>query len=361
MHTQTKAPAWKPDWPIVRERFIDWWNGKGFLVGCWSGVHLRHPHTAIAAPEQPRSLEQQWVDVPWRVEQSRRSAAWSGYPLDTLPVADPWFGPGSLALYLGSPPTWQSDTVWFNPCIADPDNHPPIRFDAENPWWKLQLLLIRGMLDAAAGDYFVGAPDMAENWDALGSLRESQSLLLDMIERPAWVRNRIDEINDAYFQIYDRVYEMLRHQDGMTGWFRTWAPGKVAKVQCDGCSMFSPAMFREFVVPALTRQCDWLDRSLYHLDGSQCLPHLDALLEIESLDAIEWTPDPKVPQGGSPHWYDLYRRILKAGKRVQVLNPAPEEIPPLFDAIGADGVYCLCFFGTEWQADAYARVVDRLR
>ena len=38
------------------------------------------------------------------------------------------------------------------------------------------------------------------------------------------------------------------------GAFRIWGPGKTAKVQCDASAMFSPAMFEQFVVPALTEE-----------------------------------------------------------------------------------------------------------
>ena len=56
------------------------------------------------------------------------------------------------------------------------------------------------------------------------------------------------------------------------------ARSRVAKVQCDFCCMISAAMFREFVVPGLTEQCDRLDHVMYHLDGTQALHQLDALL-----------------------------------------------------------------------------------
>ncbi|MEI8078639.1 MAG: cobalamin-binding protein, partial [bacterium] len=292
-------------------------------------------------------------------------ASRTDYPFETLPVADPWFGPGSLAAYLGSPMGLQPDTAWFHPCIGDPDACRPIRLDPENQTWKWQLALMDRMIAAAAGRYLVGSPDLVENWDVLGSLRDTQLLLLDMFERPEWVKQRIAEINEAWLQAYEVLYHRIRQQDGgsMFGWFRTWAPGKVAKVQCDGSSMFSPEMFREFVVPALSRQCEWLDYSLFHLDGSQCLCHLDALLEIDALTAIEWTPDPNVPTCGSPHWYDLYRRILKAGKRVQVLGAQPHEIEPLLDAVGQDGIYFLSFLGgtPEREVEAFAKVLARAR
>ena len=147
----------------------------------------------------------------------------------------------------------------------------------------------------------------------------------------------------------------------MFGWFQLWAPGKVAKVQCDGCAMFSPAMFREFVMPTLTDQCNRLDYSMYHLDGSQCLDKLDALLEIESLTAIEWTPDPKVPGGGDLYWTEMYRRILSAGKRLQILITSADQIEPMLDAIGADGVYFLTNAASQAESDKFEEAVARLR
>jgi hypothetical protein len=350
---------WKDNWADTQRRFLDWWNGKGFIVGSWGGVRRTTPHAPVPDPGPAASLEQQWTDLEWRVAASRYQAAHTDWPLETLPVVDPWFGPGSLAMILGSPPGFEKDTVWFHPagqCEA-------IRFDPHSRWWRLHLELTERLRAAAQGNYLVGAPDLAENWDVLGSLRDAQTLLMDMIERPDWVKARLAEINQAFFAVYERLYEPIRAQDGqsMFGWFRTWAPGKVAKVQCDGCAMFSPAMFREFVVPALTEQCAWLDYSLFHLDGSQCLDKLDALLEIEPLTAIEWTPDPKAPSGGDPHWYDMYRRILAAGKRVQVLGASAAQIEPLLDAVGGDGIYFLSFFSQAAQAEAFQRVVSMLR
>lgn len=53
---------------------------------------------------------------------------------------------------------------------------------------------------------------------------------------------------------------------------------------------------------------------MYHLDSVGAMHHLPALLEIEELNAIQWTPGVGEPQGGSPKWYDLYKKILAGGK-----------------------------------------------
>lgn len=112
-----------------------------------------------------------------------------------------------------------------------------------------------------------------------------------------------------------------------------------------------------FVVPALTAQCEWLDHSLYHLDGTQATKHLDSLLAIKSLDAIEWTPQAGIETGGNKRWYDLYRRVLAAGKSVQVVNVEPDEVPPLLDAIGRKGAYMLIQFKDEREAEQVGELV----
>jgi hypothetical protein len=78
---------------------------------------------------------------------------------------------------------------------------------------------------------------------------------------------------------------------------------------------------------------------------------LDALLSIDALDAIEWTPQDGLESGGHPRWYNLYRRILDAGKSLQVVGAAQEEILPLLDAIGDKGLYILTSFANEQEAE----------
>jgi hypothetical protein len=219
--------------------------------------------------------------------------------------------------------------------------------------------LIRYGRDRNRGRYYIAYPDLIENIDTLAQLRDPQMLLMDMIERPDWVQTRIREITDAFFACYDELHKLLGDPWGGTGWcaFGLWGPGKVAKVQCDFSCMISAEMFREFVVPDLARQCEWLDYSMHHLDGTQAMHHLDALLEIEALDAIEWTPQSGIPGGGSPEWYDLYRRIKAAGKSVQAIGVKSDEVEPLIDAVGPEGMLIMSGAETETAARELLRRV----
>jgi hypothetical protein len=355
---------WKTNWPDTQRRFVNWWDRKGLMIGMWGAPETAHAiHEPVAAPARPATLEERYLNAAYRAAENHYRLARSVFPLDVLPSATTDLGPGSLALFLGSQPGFAEDTVWYHPSIEaelEPEKLPPLRFDENNPWWKITADILRRCAEQARGKYLATCPDLIENMDALSSLRGGQTLCLDLIERPEWVEQKIWEINDVWFAAYQRIYDIIKLDDGSSayGAFYIWGPGKVAKVQCDASAMFSPKMFKQFVQPALTAQCEWLDRSLYHLDGTQAMVHLDALLEIAPLDAIEWTPQAGIETGGHKRWYDLYKRILSAGKSVQVVNVEPQEVVPLLDAIGNEGVYLLIQFKDEREADQVRQSVE---
>lgn len=355
---------WKSNWADTQRRFVDWWDHKGLVIGMWGAPETSQCiHEQVVAPAKPATLDERYTNAAFRAAENHFRLSRSVFPLDVLPSATTDLGPGSLALFLGSLPGFAEDTVWYHPCVEnelEPEKLPPLRFDETNPWWTCSEDILRRCATLARGKYLVTCPDLVENMDALSSLRGAQTLCMDMVERPDWVEQKIREINDVWFAAYQRIYDIIKQPDGSSafGAFYIWGPGKVAKVQCDSSAMFSPKMYRRFVMPALTAQCDWLDHSLYHLDGTQAILHLDALLEIAPLDAIEWTPQAGIETGGNKRWYDLYRRILSAGKSVQVVNVEPDEVVPLLDGIGNKGVYILIQFKDEREAEQVRKSVE---
>lgn len=339
---------WKPDWAEARQALTTWWAGKGLAVSVIAPKD--QPWEELPAPIKPADPKEWWLDPAYWVQRSHRNMSRTFYGGAAFPSFNTNIGgAGSLGLFLGAKGVPAETTLWFEPVAAI---EPPLRFDPENPWWKLHIALLEAATRQCQGRYIVGFPDLVENIDTLAQLRDSQMVLMDLLERPDWVKARLAEINTAFFECYDRLWSRLRDPWGGSAFcaFQLWGPGRVCKIQCDLSCMINAEMFREFVVPGLTEQCDRLDHVLYHLDGTQALHQLDALLEIESLDAIEWTPQAGMPGGGSPQWYDLYRRIKAAGKSVQVVSIKPGEIPPLLDAVGPEGLYILTYAKTETEA-----------
>ena len=358
---------WKSNWDEAKQHFIDWWNREGLVVGAWRGTKSSGPpHEKTVAPSKPESIRDRYTNWERRAIWNHHMLSRQMFPADVLPVSDCHISPGDLALILGSEPEFSKETVWHNPIFQkdqDPEKLPPLVFDETNYWWQIMEQTVRTAVDLSQGKYLVGGPELMENMDVLAILRESQNLMFDMIDRPEWVERKINEINQAWFEAYQRIYDMLKMDDGSSVWgaFRVWGPGKTAKLQCDVSAMISPDLYDRFVAPGITAQCEWLDYSMYHLDGTQAICHLESLLNIDSLDAIEWTPQAGIETGGNPRWYDMYRKILEAGKSIQVLDVAKDEIIPLLDAVGSKGVYIMTRFTNAAEAQEIETIVDKYR
>lgn len=353
-------PAWKPDWTQAREHHRAWWRGEGLVLAI--EAHRPQPREDVTKPEPPASLHDRWFSADYRSRLALARAAETAWVGDAVPVGRCITGPGELAAILGSPWSVSESTVWYEPCLNDDvvAADRPIPFDPNSPALATLLELARAALAVADGRYLVGITDLIEHFDILAAMRGSETLMMDLVERPDWAERRLAELNRHYFDVYDRFYHLLKDDDGAVCFeaFGTWGPGRTAKVQCDACGMISPAMFKRFVTPFLDEQCRWLDYSMYHLDGEECTIHLDALLEIDALDAIEWTPKHTSlgEGGGHPRWYDLYRRILDAGKSVQAIRIKPDELLPLLDAVGGKGMYVVVACD---DLDTAERLVDR--
>lgn len=360
--------GWKKNWEQAKENFSSWWNREGLVINQWSGVSTENPpHEIIKpVPHIDSHLEEYYANADHRVQKNHAFMASLAFPADIPATTNTYIGPGSLAMHLGSKPEFRKESVWYHPTMAEIDNPeklPPLKFDENEKWWKIQEETLRKSVKMGKGKYVVGCPDLIENIDCLASLRGQSNLFMDMVTRPDWVKEKISEINQAYFEVYDRIYEIIKLEDGGSVYeaYNIYGPGKTAKVQCDNATMFSPKMFDEMCAPALTEQCEWLDYSLYHLDGKEEFVHLDTLLSIDALDGIEWTPNANLPLGGDPIWFDLYRRILNAGKCVQVYMVWPHEIIPVLDAIGGKGVQILALFANEKQVEETLKKVEQFR
>lgn len=332
---------WNPTWPDTAARLTRWWRGEAMALYLFSEDDAVGPSPA---PATDADAARWWTDPDVRRARAEQTMARRRYFAEGFPIFDTQIGPGSLGLFLGATPVFDPNTVWFEPCIHDPDHSAPIRFVPEdNHWWDVHLAVMQAGLAHSQGRYPVGVPDLIENLDTLAALRGTMELLYDLVDRPAWVHARLAEINVAWLDAFDRMQALVRDADGgnVFAAFRLWGPGRTAKVQCDFSAMISPAMFEEFVRPYLAAQCAQLDYAMYHLDGTNALQHLDILLDMPEIHAIEWTPQAGRPGGGAPEWHDLYRRIKAAGKAVQVVSIRPHEVIPLLDAVGPEGMYIL--------------------
>ncbi|MCX6361786.1 MAG: hypothetical protein NT029_18435 [Armatimonadetes bacterium] len=339
----------KADVEAAKRGLLAWWRREGLAL------HVTAPRDAplsgFPAPP-PVGLDERWLSPGFRVAQQLHHMAATFYGGVALPIFSTDIGPGSLGLLMGGVGHYDDVTVWYEPSIADADLDRPLALDRSCAWWERHFGHLQAGLEANRGRYLVGMPDLIENLDTLAQLRGNEEVLFDMADRPEWVERSIVAINELWFEAFEAMRPFVDDGAGGNAWgaFAIWGPGRTAKVQCDLACALSPSAFRRCVQPALADQCRRLDYSLFHLDGTNALPQLDNLLSIEHLDAIEWTPQSGRPGGGSPEWYDLYRRIKAGGKAVQVVGATVDEVEPLIDAVGPEGLFIMTWARDEEQA-----------
>ena len=116
-------------------------------------------------------------------------------------------------------------------------------------------------------------------------------------------------------------------------------------------------MFDRFVRKDIEAEINWLDRSVFHLDGPQALRHLDTLLAMPRVHAIQWVPGAN--SGPAMQWVPILRRIQAAGRAIH-MTVEPDEVLPLLGALDPRGILLQTRVDSEDEADALVAQVARL-
>jgi 5-methyltetrahydrofolate--homocysteine methyltransferase len=352
----------KPQWEENKSRIAAWWNRSSLGRPMIYAVVPRQDRLAPVMPvPEPGTMQvdRRYLDVEANVLWFRNVLNGNRYLGESLPSLSLNLGPGSVALYLGSEPEFQPDTLWFSEVVEDWETHPPLRYDPDNKWWVTHQAMHRRAVELANGEFLVCIPDLVESIDILAALRGPQRFCYDLLDTPDEIKRRLAQVDALYFKYYDPLYDLVKTPDGGSAYtaFEIWGPGKTAKVQCDFSALMSPDQFSEFMIPSLGQQCAALDCSLYHLDGIDAIKHLDALMGVKELDALQWTAGAGKSDNGSECWYPIYDKVKKAGKSlwISTRQPSFEALlgagDRLVNRYGADGLYLLLWWdgATEEQ------------
>ena len=345
----------KPDWERVAERFEAWWAGEvigrvALQVTAPKADYQRPPASVpqVEGRLQPRPYEERWTNVDDVIEAAEERMRATFYGGEAFPMYWPNLGPDVFSAYLGCELIFMSSTTWAEPNITDWENPPPLTLDPNNRWWKLTLQMIERALKSAPGRYFVGLTDLHGGMDALSAMRGRKQLCFDLIDCPEKIAWAMEFITPLWFEIYEGMHQPIRERlTGSSTWLPAWSPGRWYPTSCDFAALISPKMFDEFILPDIIAEVEWLDHSLYHLDGPDAIVHLDSLLNIPKLGGIQW-----VPGAGSPsmlHWVSLLKRIQKAGKLLH-LSISAHEVEPLLRELSPSGLMLSTSCATEAEA-----------
>jgi 5-methyltetrahydrofolate--homocysteine methyltransferase len=349
-------------WDRIRETYQLWWEGKlgrPLLPVVLTGVEAGRPMPPVPLLSQANCHD---FDVSPEAVIDRIDYELSTYCFlgDAFPVVTlTEFGPGILPLFAGAVADNSSGHVWFGPPPglqgkAIRDIH--LEYAPDSRWAARIRDICRAAVRRWGGQVMVCMPDMGGGLDCLVTFLTNETLLYSLYDEPEEVRRLTWELHDLWFRVYDELNRILRAAgNGYCDWTTLYSDDPVYALQCDFSFMIGPKMFDEFVLPELSASCRRLPRSIYHVDGSGQLPHVDSLLRIPELDVVQWVPDPY--QEESRLWPDLFRKIYRAGKKIQIIKGGFEDIDAIAEATGdPEGIHRSHMYlpaGAQGQAKAH--------
>ena len=315
--------------------------------------------------EQQRDEAEALMSVERCLERAEASAANRYYGLDAINSCFVNFGPGVHAALLGAPYIIQAGSVWFDmdPPIKNWDRIPDLITDTGHELYKAILAQTRALCATSKNRYAVSYTDIGGQYDVLFSLR-GEELLSDFIEYPDIIKAAEERLDDEFIKFFNSLTDIIAPSGcGYSGWIPVVSDVPWYPLQCDMSVMISAKMFGEFVLPSLDKVSSAIGRAIYHLDGPEEIRHLDMLLSLKHVHAIQWVPLPTMKYRNTGSYVqdfademslDVYRRSLAAGKKVVLLGVRAEQVQPIFDAVGCDGVFIQTNIATRKEADEFA-------
>jgi 5-methyltetrahydrofolate--homocysteine methyltransferase len=334
-----------PDrWARLHYNAARWWRhelGRPLLHVCVHGRDPGEPEPALAGKgftsHYPLTVPAQDIVDRWAWDAGR---VW--HVADSFPTVWPNFGPGTAAAFLGLTLHNTPDTTWFMADHELPLDWLRLEPDWNNVWYRRVAEITRVAIERLGGQVQIGMADIGGNLDIVSSFRPSEQLLYDLVDSPDLVERVTWQAHHCWWAYYDALNRILQPRNpGYTAWAGIFSSDPYYMLQCDFCYMIGPAMFDRFVKPELAATCRRLTNPFYHLDGPGQLPLLDSLLTIPELKGVQWVPGAGNP--GITHWPEVYQKIHRAGKLIQIFTSQDaagiEALPIIADQIGsADGI-----------------------
>ncbi|MCM8804850.1 MAG: hypothetical protein NC833_06315, partial [Candidatus Omnitrophica bacterium] len=173
-------------------------------------------------------------------------------------------------------------------------------------------------------------------------LRGVENLLIDIIEIPEIIIEKIDEFVDAWIKAHKFFHSIYSKKLPGDASLLLWAPGKTYACQSDFSTMISPKLFEKFVVYELEKLKDYLEYIAWHLDGPDEIKHLDILLSLPYIKVIQIVPGAGRPPCASSLWLPIIDKILKKGKNVIIYASNKEEFEILIKNFYSGRVLIMC-------------------
>lgn len=347
----------KPDFDKCMERIYAWYEQD--MVDRapirFSAHNQEYDEAKMLAGYNFKSLKEKWWNTEYQIELFEKQLEQSVFNAETFPIFWANLGPEVYTAYYGVELEYKEVTSYAKPIIEDWLELDRIKLDLNNPYFKKVEEMTRAALERNQGKYLVGYTDLHPGMDCCAAFREPELLCMDLLLEPDKVKRLMDISTKDFQFIYDYYDKILKaHKQPSVAWMGIPSYGKMHIPSCDFSSMISPDQFEEFVLPWLVEEVKPMTHNVYHLDGKGVANHIDMILVLPEINAIQWVQgvgdDLPIMQ-----WVPFIKKIQAAGKSV-VVDLAPSELEPFMAEVDPKGILLCINADTSIQQDIIKKV-----
>ena len=354
---------YKPDIEETLERYKMWWAREDFGRCAISITAQKPPSPNNPSVKIPADIKKRWLDFKYLEASYENRLKNHIFIAETLPICHLGSYPAWdwLPMFLGCGVILDEITAWANPIIEEGslEDYDPadIKIDFENEWWLLSQKYHAFINKLSKNKSMPWPPVMGGCGDMLGAVRTTNKLLFDVIDTPEAVKNFEERLMTIFMETFEHYYNIHKNYcfGGSVNWLNMWAPGKNYMPQSDFSYMISTKMYEELFIGQLIRELDYLDYSIFHLDGIGSFKHVDLLCSLENLNGVQ-----VLPGAGKPwplYYMDVLKKVQAAGKNLQIHLP-PEEVGAALDNLSSKGLFIHTWCDNEEEANDLLKLVE---
>lgn len=327
-----------PDWDCRLARQDAFWQGD-ILDRPLVTVVFRRPDPGSVPPTRRPDDKpwDRWLNAQYQAETALYRVRNTAYMGDALPVAWPNLGRDIFSAYLGMELEFGNRGPRPVPMLESLHDTDGLSFTPNNSYWHKTIEIVDALLEAGKGLFYTGTPELHPGGDALAGLRGPLRLTEDVRNDPETVVALREQV-DGVFRFVARFFssKLSRARQPSTNSTGIASSLNWHVCACDFAALVSRDEFRDVFVPGIRSECGLFDFALFRLEGLGALRHLNTILDLPEVTALEWVPG--AGKGTPLQWIDVYRACQAAGKGVRI-SVHTDELEALLEVLRPQGVW----------------------
>jgi hypothetical protein len=329
----------KPDFVACMKRIYAWYDGEILDRAPVRFSAHNEEYDATDSEGNWGSLKERWFDTEYNVNHFMQNATKRKWLGETFPMYFPNLGPNFFAAVLmNCDLEFGEVTSWCEPHVFEEADLDKIYFHPESEYYQKMIEMMEYALERCDNRFMVGYTDMHPSLDGAAALRGTQDLCMDLYDDIDFIKALTEKCFEPFFPMMDTFHEMLKTKKQLSvTWMNIPSYESMHIPSCDLGALISKEFFNEISLPYIKKEVKHFRHNIFHLDGPAVANHVDELLKIDEIQAIQWVQgvglDKPIMQ-----WVPFIKKMQDAGKSV-IVDLTTQELEGFLSVMDPKGIY----------------------